>query len=310
MDSCTARAPCSTANLGPGFDVFGLALDALEDRVTVTRKAQPGISVSVIGTDFVPSNVESNSAGRVVKKMAEDFAITEGIEIRVQKGIPAGYGLGSSGASSAAAALAFERLFDIGIEKDMLVRYAAEGELASAGSRHYDNVSASLLGEFVITRVYAHSGPEFTRMKAPDDLCLVVGVPDIAPPQRKTELARSVLPRLVPLESVVHNVSAASTIVAGFAKGDVSLIASGVDDVIVEPARKAGIKGYSEVRGRALKAGALAVTISGAGPSLLCILKSREKSQSVSEAVKEGFGEVGLKCSTFQCRSSPGAQLV
>lgn len=306
VKSCTAVAPCSTANLGPGYDVFGLALDALKDRVKITKKPAGGMIIIKSNDRAIPSAVEFNSSGLVVKNMMRDFGIRDGLEIQVTKGVPAGYGIGSSAASAAAAAMALNALYNLKIDKDRLVEYAAEGEVASAGTKHYDNVSASLLGGFVI----GHKG-RFIRIDPPRDLFLVVAVPiSMQVPEKKTELARSVLPREVPLKSVVHNVSGASAIVAGFALKDVEMIARGIDDIIVEPARKHLIPGYDSVKREAMAAGALAVTISGAGPSMIAFLRTRRHASKVSSAMAKGFLDAGVKSKTFACRPSSGAHLV
>ncbi|MEM3160420.1 MAG: homoserine kinase [Nitrososphaera sp.] len=311
MKSCTAVAPSSTANLGPGYDVFGLALDALHDRVTITKQKGADGRIAIIMSDAaIPSAPESNSAGLVVKKMAQDFGIKDNLELKVKKGVPAGYGMGSSAASAAAAAVAFDGLYGLKIKKEKLVEYAAEGEVASAGARHYDNVSASVLGGFVISSMKDGPVPQFVRMAPPRDLCLVVAVPSIPVPERKTEVARSVLPKEVPLKSAVRNVSGASTIVAGIALKDVELIARGIDDAIVEPARKHLIPGFDSVKESALAAGALAVTISGAGPSVIAFLKTGRNSKKVAQAMAAGFGKAGAKCRTFPCRPSAGAHVV
>ena len=309
--SCTAIAPCSTANLGPGYDVFGLALDALEDRVRITKVSQggSGITIRMLKNALaIPADAERNSAGLVIKKMMQDFGIGDSLQVEVTKGVPAGYGIGSSAASAAAAAVAFNALYRLKIDNNKLVEYAAEGEIASAGTKHYDNVSASLLGGFVICRV-ADSKPQFTRIEPPKDLVLVVGVPSIEVPKKKTEVARSVLPKEVSLRSVVHNVSGAATIVAGFALKDVEMIASGIDDIIVEPARKHLIPGYDNVKQNALAAGALAVTISGAGPSMIAFMKSKN-ARKVAGAMAEGFEQAGVKSRTLICRPSQGSRVV
>lgn len=307
--SCTAAAPCSTANLGPGYDVFGLALDALEDRVRITRMPQggSGITIRMLKNELaIPADAEHNSAGLVIKKMMQDFGIGDSLEVEVTKGVPAGYGIGSSAASAAAAAVAFDALYRLKIDRNRLVEYAAEGEIASAGTKHYDNVSASLLGGFVVS---GHKG-EFIRIEPPKDLVLVVAVPiSMQVPKKKTEVARSVLPKEVPLKSVVHNVSGAATIVAGFALKDVEMIASGIDDVIVEPARKHLIPGYDGVKQNALAAGALAVTISGAGPSMIAFMKSKN-ARKVAAAMAEGFEQAGVKSRTLVCRPSQGSRVV
>jgi homoserine kinase len=331
--SCTAAASSSTANLGPGYDVFGLGLDAFDDtvKITTTRKrmtmsnrskkqitikmsdeverSSKGIEGREEGEKItIPSNPEDNSAGLVVKRMAEDFHIDYDLDIHILKKVPAGFGMGSSAASSAAAAVAFDNLFDLKIDKTKLVEYAAEGEVASAGTKHYDNVSGSLLGGFVIVRTSPKL--EFIRIEPPKDLVLVIAVPLIQVPKRKTEVARSVLPSAVPLKSVVHNVSNASTIVAGFMSKDIEMIAKGIDDVIVEPARKHLIPGYDEVKRKATKAGALAVTISGAGPSMISFLKSNTEGKEVAEAMAAGFKQAKIESMTVICHPSTGAKVV
>jgi homoserine kinase len=312
MKSCIASAPSSTANLGPGYDVFGLALDALEDTVKITKVAgkEGRINIEMESEVAIPSDPHSNSVGLVVRKMAREFGITDNLDVHVKKGIPAGYGMGSSAASAAAAAVAFNRLYSLKIRKEALVEYAAEGEIASAGAKHYDNVSASLIGGFVISNINQETTvPEFVRLDPPKDLVLVVCVPSIPVPAKKTEVARMVLPKEVPLRSVVYNVSGASTVVAGFALKDVEVIAKGINDVIVEPARKHLIPGYDSVRRNALEAGALAVTISGAGPSMIAVLKTGRKAKKVAAAMAAGFKEAGVESRAYTCKPSDGARV-
>jgi homoserine kinase len=310
MKSRSAAAPCSTANLGPGYDVFGLALDALEDKVKISRTYPGGGRITIKNSDqAIPSMPESNSAGLVVKKMMQDFEISDSTEIEVTKGVPSGYGVGSSAASAAAAAMAFNALYDLKIGRNRLVEYAAEGEVASAGTKHYDNVSASLLGGFVICRI-ASNRLQFTRLEPPKDLVLVVAVPCLEVPKKKTEVARSVLPKVVPLKDVVHNISGAATIVAGFALKDVETITRGIDDAIIESARKHLIPGYDSVKQNAISAGALAVTISGAGPSMIAFLKTNKNAKMVAAAMAKGFKETGVESRTFICRASKGARLL
>jgi len=311
MKSCSAAAPCSTANLGPGYDVFGLALDAFEDKVKVSRASSDGEGrISIKNSDqAIPSTPESNSAGLVAKKMMQDFEISDNTEIEVTKGVPSGYGVGSSAASAAAAAMAFNTLYDLKIDKNRLVEYAAEGEVASAGTKHYDNVSASLLGGFVVCRI-ASDRLQFTRLEPPKDLVLVIAVPWLEVPKKKTEVARSVLPKVVPLKDVVHNISGAATIVAGFALKDVETITKGIDDAIIEPARKHLIPGYDSVKQNAISAGALAVTISGAGPSMIAFLKTSKNAKTVAAAMVKGFKETDIESRTFVCRASKGARLL
>ncbi len=307
-----ATAPSSTANLGPGFDVFGLSLEAFEDKITINAQseqaAQIVIKVLGVGSSSIPAIVENNCAGVVVRQMSKDFGIKNNLEITLEKKVPAGMGLGSSAASAVAAAMAFNRLFDLGIETNRLLEYAAEGEVVSAGTKHFDNVSASLLGGFTLVRTNPRI--EFIKIDAPEDLFTVVAVPSLKVPKKKTELSRRVLPRQVPLKSVVHNVSNASTIVAGFLLKDVQMISKGIDDLIVEPYRKKLIPGYDAVKRNALHSGALAATISGAGPSIISFLKNRKDAKQVAISMSEGFKEAKIECKTFECRISKGAKII
>ncbi len=312
LRTCVAVAPCSTSNLGPGYDVFGLALDPLKDRVEITKGSGKAnriiLKMKGEGCSSVPLKAESNSAGLVIKRMAQDFQIKDDLTVTVVKGIPTGSGIGSSGASAVASALAFDRLFDLRLEKTKLVAYAVEGEMASAGTKHYDNVAPSLLGGFVIVRMKPTL--EFIRIEPPRDLILVVAVPMIEVPNRKTAFARSILPKKVPLESIIHNVSNASLIVAGFYSKDVGMIARGINDAIVEPSRKHLIPGYEAVKRRALEAGALAATISGAGPSMISFLRTNRCAKQVAQAMSGGFEEANIKSRTIICRPSDGAKVL
>jgi len=305
----TAQAPSSTANLGPGFDVFGLALDAFYDMVTLEIIPTHSLQVEVHGEygKTIPLQTEANAAGLVVKKMFEEYDIENGLKITVEKGVPAGFGLGSSAASASAAAVAFNAMFNLNLDKNALVRYAAMGEVATAGTMHYDNVSASLLGGFVIVRTEPLN---VVRIDAPKDLALCVAIPKIDVPQKKTEVARSVLPAQVSLKQLTSNVANACTIVAGFMLGDIELISKAVNDVIVEPARKHLIPGYEQVKKNALDAGALAVTISGAGPSMIAFAKVGQDVEKICKAMEEGFKDAGVDGKAVACKPSDGAKVI
>ena len=251
MDSFRALAPSSTANLGPGFDIFGLALDLFVDEIIITKKQEQNgrITISTIKQNEamkIPYDNENNAAALVVKKMMEDYSIKNNIDIQIIKGVPPGYGLGSSAASSVATAYAFDKLFHLETNLIDLISYSAEGERASAGAKHYDNVASSMLGGFIIVRNFPSL--EFIKFEPPEDLYLVVGIPNIPVPNKKTEVARSLLPLTSSLDNIINNISNASTIVAGFAYKDVKMIAKGIDDKIVEPIRKKTIPAYDKIK--------------------------------------------------------------
>ena len=301
MKSISVKAPSSTANLGPGFDVFGLAIDAFYDEVTLTKTKN---RITIVTEDNIPTNPENNTAGLVVKNMIKKFKIKGGIEIKIRKGVPAGFGMGSSAASAAATAVAFNKLFGLKLDGNSLVEFAGSGEKASAGTVHYDNVAASVLGGFVIVKTVPL---DVIRIEPPTNLRMCVAVPKLDVPKKKTKVSRGVIPKNVKLTDSVLNISNASAIVAGFMKKDPEMIGNSIIDVIVEPARQHMIPGYIKVKENALKAGALGVTISGAGPSIIAFSQKSANLKKISLAMSKGFASANVKCQTIICKPSKGA---
>ena len=306
----TVKAPASSANLGPGFDVFGIALEQPNDKVTLTTINDcVKIQISGMGARTISLTPEKNTAGRVAKIMLNDFNLKTGLQIHVEKGIFPGKGLGSSAASAAAVAVGVNIMFELGLSNKQLIAYAAKGEVASAGSEHADNVSAAVCGNFVLIRSY--NPLEIISLECPKDMELAVAMPKIITPPNKTEKARAVVPKLVPLEKHVYNLSKAAAMAAGFAMGDVDIIGQSMVDDIVEPSRASLVPGYNIVRKNALDAGALGVTISGAGPSMIAIVnKKNVDTVKVAAAMREGFLSAGYDAKAFATRPGKGAYVV
>jgi homoserine kinase len=307
----TVEAPASSANLGPGFDVFALALDRPRDRITLRSESAQRLSVEIehAGEVRTPVSAAKNAAGAVCLAMARDFGIRKRIGVEITKGVPIGLGMGSSGASAAAAAFGMNELFGLRMSGDDMIFYSGEGERVTSGAAHYDNVSASVLGGFVVVRVTGR--PSAIRYDPPGDLSLVVVTPILELPERKTEYTRSVLPKRIGLNMMVSNVANASLIVSGFARGDIEMIGSGMSDRVVEEARKKLIPGYDSVKKHAMEAGAAGVCISGAGPSMLAILDRRKHDpHAVMDNMVAGFGEEAVESDGFVTKVGGGAAKV
>ena len=302
VSKVTVKAPSSTANLGPGFDVFGLAIDAFYDEVTLQKTDDR--KISIITEDNVPTNPKNNTAGLVVQNMIKRFKTKDGIQIKIRKGVPAGFGMGSSAASAAAAVVAFDKLYKLNLDGNSLVECAGFGEKASAGSVHYDNVAASVLGGFVIVRT---EPLDVISIKPPDTLRMCIAVPKLDVPKKKTKVSRGVIPKKINLKDSVSNLSNAAAIVVGFAKKDPDLIGRSIKDIIIEPARKHMIPGFDRVKNNAIKAGALGVTISGAGPSVIAFSKTSGDLKKIAAAMSKGFSSSNTKCQTIICKPSKGA---
>jgi homoserine kinase len=315
LDGIRVEAPASSANLGPGFDVFALALDSPRDAVRLRLGGRsttrgPSVKMAKVTGLEVPKLEAENGACVVCKEMAKHLGVEREIVVELEKRVPIGLGMGSSGASAAAAAVAMDKLLGLRLSSDELIFYAGKGEAVTSGSPHYDNVSASILGGFVVVRGGAGEKPTAVRFDPPPGLAVCVATPVVNLPRRKTEYARSLLPDSVPLGTMVANVANASLMVSGFAKKDIKLIGEGMTDRAVEQARKTMIPGFDRVRSRAIEAGAAGVCISGAGPSMLAIVdKRRSRPKNVLDAMVAAFGEEGVRSGGYVTRIGEGARV-
>jgi len=258
---------------------------------------------------MVPNEVEKNSAGLAAKAFFHEFGVTSGAKIELHKDIKPGLGFGSSGASAAGVVVALNELFNLGLSRERLVPVAAQGEIASAGSAHPDNVSAALFGGFIIVQY----GLELNVVKLvpPKNLRVSIAIPQLPVLERKTEKARAVLPKEVSLKLLTQNLSNASSMVAGFLLGDVDLIGRGMMDRIIEPARSPLIPGYHKVREYALNSGAAGVAISGAGPGMMAIVNSKKVDASaVAEAMRAAFKEVGVDAEAYVAKPADGVKVL
>ena len=305
------KAPCTTANLGPGFDVFALALDAFHDTLQIQTSPERGVELEIAGPDSVnvPEDPGLNSAGLVARELLSRHKVDVGVKVRVEKGIPVGKGLGSSAASAAATAVGLNHTLGLGLTENEVVELAAQGEVASAEAPHADNVAAAVLGGF--TFVQSYSPLSVVGFDPPARLEIAIAIPEVITPRKKTERARAILPDRVPLARIADNVGAAASIVAGILSENISLIGKGMVDAIVEPARAQLVPRYNEVRQAALRAGATGVAISGAGPSMIAIVDSATTSAtSVAEAMKEIFESAGVRCRAVASKTACGATIL
>ncbi|TYL38098.1 homoserine kinase [Natronococcus pandeyae] len=288
----TVRAPATSANLGSGFDVFGVALEAPADVVRVERAPETTISITGAGSQYIPEDPEQNTVGAVAE------ALDAPARIRIDKGIRPSSGLGSSAASAAAAAVALNALYDRGLSREELVPIAAEGEALVSGEAHADNVAPSLLGGFTIA-----TDDGVTQVDA--SIPLVACLPETSVSTRD---ARGVVPKAAALEDVVDTVGHAATLTVGMTRDDPDLVGTGMSDEIVTPERSALIDGYDAVREAALEAGATGVTVSGAGPGVLAVCHEPDR-RAIAGAMIDAFDAAGIESRAYQTAVGEGARL-
>ena len=287
MEWVAASAPSSSANLGPGFDTLAVALDLYWDRVWARRSDTPGVRVVEVEGEWAGQSGGGATAARAVEALLELLGLEDaGVELRVEKGVPPGRGLGSSGASAAAAVVAASRALGVRPSASVLVEAAGRGEAAAAGSPHYDNVAASVLGGFVALARGLDESLRVTRVPVSGGMYFAVVTPMGRVPESKTMVMRSVLPESVGLGEAVANWSRLAVMVAALASGDLRLAGEMMSgDGIVEPRRSRFIECYGEARQAALEAGAYGFAISGPGPSMIALAGSRGQAERVVEAM-------------------------
>jgi homoserine kinase len=266
-------SPATSANLGPGYDVFGLALNNPYDTITVSlieegNDINEKITISMEGEkcEEIPTSVNENTAGVVAKKMMEDFNLTKNINIHIKKGIKPGSGLGSSSASCAGVAVAMNELFGLELPKLELVKYASLGEAVAAGAPHADNVAPAIYGGF--TMVVNQDPLEIIHI--PVEFEVLVALPNI---QISTKEARELVPKEIPIKDMVNNVGKACGMIHSLHNNNTELFGKYMmQDAVVEPCRAVLIDNYSEVKEK-VKDLVYGITISGSGPAIISLPK-------------------------------------
>ncbi|MDX1389309.1 MAG: homoserine kinase [Acidobacteriota bacterium] len=286
----TAFAPATVANLGPGFDVLGLALHEPGDRVTARTAEGEGVRiVSIQGDDArLPTRAEDNTAGIAAAVTLELAGVRAGIEIELEKGLPLGSGLGSSAASAAAAAWAVNRLIGSPLMDLDLVEACLEAESAVSG-RHADNVAAAVLGGIVMVR--SVDPLDVVSLPVPRGLSVAVVTPEFEFPTRK---AREVLPHSVSLTEMVRGQAALAGLVSALYMGDLALLGRSLEEHVITPARTPLIPGARGVMETANRAGALGSGLSGSGPSVFALCRDLESAGAVAGAMVEAYAKAGL----------------
>jgi homoserine kinase len=285
VNRATAFAPASAGNVAIGFDILGFAVDALGDRVTVTRRSQPGVEITRVRgiAGDLPTDPARNTAGQALLAMAETLRLPFGFQMEIEKGIPLGSGLGGSAASAVGAVVAANALLAEPCSKLELLKFAMQGEAVASGSLHVDNIAPSLFGGLVLTVGIDH--PRVKQIPVPPEVRAVMMHPHMF---LSTRQARAILKRTVDLSDFVWQTANLAGFISGCYTNDLDMIRASFEDVVIEPQRQALIPGFQEVRRAALEAGALGCSISGAGPTTFAWARAADAS-AVRDAMQEQF---------------------
>lgn len=289
MNSIKVFCPATIANISCGFDVLGVALDAIGDEMVIRKVAKKGIRITKLEGQDLPMETLQNVAGVAGLAFIAESDYTGGFEIEIYKKIKAGSGIGSSAASSTGAVWAMNELLNKPFSTLELVKFAMEGERLASGVAHADNVAPALLGGFTLVRSY--DPLDIVPIHTPTELYATVIHPQI---EVRTSDSRKILKTNITLQDGIKQWGNLGGLIAGLFTEDYALIGRSLVDHIVEPIRSILIPGFDSVKSEAMSAGALGCGISGSGPSIFAFSQGEDIANKVGRSMMEVYKNIGV----------------
>ncbi len=299
------KAPATVANMVCGFDILGFAVNSPYDEMEMRwmSRAENEASITIINIDNynLPTDPEKNVAGAALLAFLEEYEEKQNnskaskikFEVKINKLIKPGSGVGSSAASSAGAVVGANYLVGNIFSKDDLVRFAMNGEKLASGVKHADNIAPCIFGG--VTLVRSIFPLEIIALPSPT-LYVTIVHPQI---EVRTSDARSILRQQVLLKDAIKQWGNIAGLVAGLMKSDYDLIGRSLEDVIIEPVRSILIPGFDALKLACKQAGALGGGISGSGPSIFMLSKTKEIAIAVEKEMKQLYDGIGLPHHTY-----------
>ena len=274
--SVTVRVPATTANLGSGYDAFGLALQS--HNFVRAQLADTGVwtvAATGEGSSFVRTGAD-NLVARSMARLFAEIGVSAGAAVECTNAIPFGRGLGSSSAAIVGGLVAANELTGHRLEQADLFRLATEIE------GHPDNVAAALYGGFTVCW-FEGGTPRAAHVDPPGGIAAVVVVSD---EPFSTKQARALLPHDVPHVDAAFDAGRAGLLAIGIAMGRRDLIGPGMNDRLHEQYRAVAVTDLAQVRQALLDAGADGAALSGAGPSVIGIVAGNDDADAESRAAE------------------------
>jgi homoserine kinase len=310
------KAPATVANMVCGFDILGFSVnnpyDEMEMRWVARTEQEPSIVIINLDEYNLPTEPEKNVAGAALLALLEEYdekvtstgiTTTDGnntiagtnikFEVKINKRIKPGSGVGSSAASSAGAVVGANYLLGNIFSKNDLVRFAMNGEKVASGVKHADNIAPCIFGG--VTLVRSIFPLEIVALPSPE-LYVTIVHPQI---EVRTADARSILRQKVLLKDAIKQWGNIAGLVAGLMKSDYDLIGRSLEDVIIEPVRSILIPGFDALKLSCKQAGALGGGISGSGPSIFMLSKTVEIAKAVEKEMHELYAGMNLPHHTY-----------
>ena len=295
----SAFAPASIGNVAVGFDMLGLALEGVGDRVEARLTDSDEVTIAEVrGLDgqihpYLSNDPKSNTASIAAQALWTAQGGQGGVELRVHKGVPLQSGMGSSAASAVAAVVATNALLDKPLEAAKLLAYALIGEQYASGGLHADNVAPSLLGGLVLCPQVLL--PDTVRVPVPDGVSAVLIHPDL---QVNTAVARRGLKKSYTMQEWVAQQGLLAGFIIACTEGDLDLLGKTLRDILIEPQRKDNVPCFDAVKEAAIKSGAFGCSLSGSGPSLFA-LTATSNAPNIASAMAQACRSQGIACESW-----------
>jgi homoserine kinase len=306
----TAFAPASIGNVAVGFDMLGLALAGVGDRVSARRTDGSAMTVAEVrGLDgelhpYLSTKADENTASIAAQAMWEACGETGGVELKVFKGVPLQSGMGSSAASAVAAVVAVNALLSEPLPIAELLPFALQGEEYASGGLHADNVAPSLLGGLILCPSVLL--PETIRLPTPVGVSAVLLHPNL---QVNTAHARRSLARGYSMQQWISQQGYLAGFIAACASSDIDMISKTLKDVVIEPQRSAAVSCFDAVTEVARRSGALGCSLSGSGPSIFALCEDKHAS-NLAISMEQECRAQGIECQSWvSSMNAPGAYL-
>lgn len=284
MKSIRIKAPATSANVGPGYDIFALALEEPYDIIELSLNDSGHITIQIDhNVQNIPTNPNDNTAGLAALELLNAKNIKSGLHINIIKNISSGGGMGTTGASAGATIFGLDKLFSLGLSNNELIDFARRGEVASGGSPHADNVAAALLGGFVLVKDY--NPIDVLKLNLPK---VPVVLAAIKKSQRTT---RGFITYEIGQEKLKSQMARCSRVIHAIHTNDMIEFGKAISvDYIHEPVRGAAIPGYWETKNQAIKMGAYGCTISGGGSSVIAFCP-QDKQEEIAAFMEKQFSD-------------------
>ncbi len=293
-------APATVSNVAVGFDILGFALEQPGDEVIVREGSSPGLTIGEIqgSGGRITTDVTLNTA-TVAGQALLDF-LGEGsrpLQMDIHKKMPIGSGMGSSAASAVAGVFAVSEFLRTGMSKSELLPFAMKGERINGVGLPADNVAASLLGGMILLR--DNVSFDYKKLPIPPGLYAAVVHPHV---EIITSASRQALSPTLALHDVIRQTGNLASFIAGMYTSDFELIGKALRDVLIEPQRASAIPLFYEMQERAMEAGALGFSISGAGPAMFALCDSSIKAERVIESAHALYASNKQAITTYLSR--------